>query len=102
MNGKKLGGDNMVNNRFLYTNLLELPNCAGLSDTGKCFWLSINSCQGYSCPFKKTRETQENSIKAVENRLSELDEENQERIARKYYGGKRPWLQSDIKPNTKD
>lgn len=92
MNGKNLGGDNMINNRFSYTNLLELPNCAGLSDTGKCCWLSINSCQGHSCPFKKSRETQDNSTRAVESRLSALDEENQEKIARKYYGGNRPWF----------
>lgn len=87
----------MIYNRFSHTNLLELPNCAGLSDTGKCFWLNIASCQGNECPFKKTREDQSNSIHQVKNRLSELEEFEQEKIAKKYYGGNRSWEKSIIK-----
>ena len=77
--------------RFSNTNLLDLPNCVGLSEAGKCFWLNITSCQGSSCSFQKTNEDKSNSMIQVQNRLSELDEKTQEHISQKYYSGKRPW-----------
>lgn len=89
----------MTLTRFSNSNLLDLPNCAGLSETGKCFWLNISSCQGYTCPFKKTREDQSDSIHQVKNRLSELGEEVQVKISMKYYGGKRPWHQRIYEPH---
>ncbi len=73
--------------------LLELPNCAGLSEAGECYWLNIPACQGESCPFKHTKEERITTLKFIKNRLATLDETTQSNISKKYYGGTQPWNQ---------
>ena len=78
--------------KYSNTELLDYPNCLGLSESGKCMWLSILKCQGYACPFLKTKGAHSTDRKA-QIRLQSLDEEAQCRIAEKYYNGNRPWSQ---------
>lgn len=47
-------GRAMSLSKYSNTELLDYPNCLGLSESGKCMWLSILKCQGYACPFLKT------------------------------------------------
>ena len=79
--------------KFLNTELLNCPDCLALSENGKCFWLSLEQCKGQNCPFMKTEESMHSSAVHAQNRLKALDEKTQERISKKYYGGKRPWNQ---------
>ena len=66
---------------------LKLPDCAGLLENGKCRWLQITGCAGKNCEHYRKASSQ---AKATA-RLCSLDEETQERIAQKYYGGFRTW-----------
>lgn len=66
---------------------LKLPDCAGLLESGKCRWLQITGCAGQNCEHYRKASSQ---AKATA-RLCSLDEETQERIAQKYYGGFRTW-----------
>lgn len=76
-----------------YTNkeMVDYPNCHALTESGKCVWLSLSACRGAGCPFMKTEEDNRNSLEHARARLASLDEATQAHIARKYYGGKRPW-----------
>lgn len=77
--------------RYSNTDLLELPDCGGLLENGKCRWLSVSYCIGAKCSYyKKTNDTEK-----ARTRLQSLDEKMQERISRKYYGGSRPWADTE-------
>lgn len=67
--------------------LVTLPNCDGLRENGTCRWLSVPACIGPKCPFCSSTD----SLEKAYERLCSLDEETQQRIAKKYYGGFRPW-----------
>ena len=73
--------------------LLRLPDCGGLLENGKCRWLNVPSCLGAGCSFYQGFNSQTKS----KMRLRALDDATQERIARKYYGGTRPWLNDNEK-----
>jgi len=83
----------MALNKFSNIELLDCPNCHGLSEHGKCMWLTLSYCKGVDCTFMKIKETYVSSLKKAQERLSTLDEKKQARIAQKYYDGKRPWKQ---------
>ncbi len=76
------------------TELLMLPDCAGLLENGKCKWLRVSGCLGIKCSYYQGT----NSLEKAKRRLRSLDEDTQEHIAKKYYGGYRPWLETNIKP----
>lgn len=75
--------------RNLNLELISLPDCAGLLENGKCSWLNTPKCIGKQCSFHHKKA----SLNKAKERLSSLDEPAQEHIARKYYGGCRPWLE---------
>ncbi|HBN86197.1 MAG TPA: hypothetical protein DDZ89_20430 [Clostridiales bacterium] len=62
-------------------------------ENGKCRWLNVPKCRGTKCSYyQKT-----NSLEKAQDRLRSLDEEVQVRIAKKYYGGFRPWVDTEAK-----
>lgn len=61
-----------------------------LTRKGTCGRLNISHCAGEKCKFLN-REANHTDINVWSSRLSLLSEEEQMKIARKYYGGKRPW-----------
>ncbi|MDD2300537.1 MAG: hypothetical protein PHU69_13000 [Fermentimonas sp.] len=77
--------------RFSNLNWLDLPNCINLSKNGHYSILKISCCQGDTCSFKLTQEEKDAAACKVKEKLSSLDEETQEKIARKYYNDRRPW-----------
>lgn len=77
--------------KYINLDWLDLPNCINLSKYGKCTILNISKCAGEACSFKITQEENEDAKYKVYKRILSLDEEIQEKIARKYYNGKRPW-----------
>jgi hypothetical protein len=79
----------MALTRLSDLNMIDLPDCAGLAENGKCLWLDVPFCLSGACPFKKTEEAWSASLRKAFKRLSELDEHSQERIAAKYFNGKR-------------
>lgn len=81
---------------YKYSNieLIDCPNCIRLTDRGRCTALHVPYCKGKGCPFMKTREQQEEEIKAVYKRIATLEEIKQKRISEKYYNGKRPWRET--------
>lgn len=76
----------MVNlTRYSNLELLKLPDCGGLLENGKCRWLNVQTCIGGECSYHR-------SLAKAYERLRSLDEKMQEHIAKKYYGGSRPWM----------
>lgn len=70
--------------------LLSLPDCRFLNEKGGCERLSFSRCAGEKCTFYSP-EAHSSDLSSRRSRLSRLSEEEQLRIAKKYYGGKRPW-----------
>lgn len=85
----------MTLTRLSNLNWLDLPNCIALSENGQCSLLKISLCQGNTCSFKLTQEEKDAAERKVRKRLSSLDEETQEKIACKYYKGRRPWQECE-------
>lgn len=81
----------MTITKYANMDLLGLPDCAGLTDEGKCRWMTYPACRGRSCKYAKPREA--DALGKVYARLCALDEQTQARISQKYYGGSRPWLE---------
>lgn len=84
----------MTYTRYSNLDFLTLPDCEGLLENGKCSCLDVPACLGKNC---LSYHREDNSEKAF-TRLRSLSEEKQEHISKKYYGGKRPWAQSEAKP----
>ncbi len=76
--------------RFSNVEFLSLPDCNWLLENGKCRRLSTPKCNGEECPYYKKK----SSFFKAQERLCSLDEQTQERIAKKYYSGFRPWAGS--------
>lgn len=74
--------------------LMNTSDCAGMLENGKCRWLQIDACAGENCTYYRKASSQAKA----EARLCSLDEETQESIAKKYYGGFRPWQEDNEKP----
>ena len=71
--------------------LLKLPDCVFLQENGRCSRLNRNFCTGEGCSFL-TSQLKSNEVKSKwATRLSTLSEQQQNRIAKKYYGGTKPW-----------
>lgn len=82
----------MPRNKVYYPpDLSKLPDCIGLSATGKCNRLSMTACLGNECSFKQTSEEEKESIRHSYQHLLNLDNSTQIKIANKYYSGKMPW-----------
>ena len=81
--------------RYSNTELLKLPDCGGLLENGSCRWLDVPKCTGGKCSYCQNLDSSDKALK----RLQTLDEATQERIAQKYYGGSRPWV--DTKANSR-
>jgi hypothetical protein len=79
----------MTSHKYAKMKLLEYPNCSGLTESGKCRWLTCGDCRGPDCSYLKI--SPEDALRKTFLRLASLDEETQVRISRKYYGGSRPW-----------
>lgn len=73
--------------RYSGLRLVDLPDCESLMENGRCGCLNVYECVGRCCSFYRARGTQQQANK----RLCALDEAAQEKIAQKYYHGKRPW-----------
>ncbi|MGN0638858.1 MAG: hypothetical protein ACI4J0_10840 [Huintestinicola sp.] len=70
--------------------MLSLPDCRFLNEKGGCERLSFSRCTGEKCTFFSPGKSG-TDLSGWKSRLSLLSEEEQSRIAKKYYGGKRPW-----------
>lgn len=81
----------MAMGRFSNSDLLGLPNCMGLSRTGRCTWLNCKACMGKECKFKHSEEEYRSSRISTFQRLVSLDDTKQTYIADKYYNGRKPW-----------
>lgn len=81
-----------AHSRFSNMELINYPDCTNLKENGKCICLNVLRCDTKGCAFMKTRKRQEADIKRTYIRLTSLDETTQDRISKKYYCGKRPWL----------
>lgn len=82
--------------RFFNLELLELPDCKGLADNGRCIWLNINACKGEVCAFKRSASEYKSSHINTFQRLASLSSLEQTHIADKYYNGKKPWNEQSI------
>jgi hypothetical protein len=78
-------------NRFSNSELLKLPNCTELTETGRCKLFNTYVCKGDFCRFKKTFEDQKSIDNKTYQRLASLSELQQTYISNKYYSGKKPW-----------
>jgi len=82
------------------TDMLNFPDCISLSERGKCERLNISTCQGKNCTFLRTyRDITEQKLRWAK-RLSDLGEDDQIKIAKKYYSGTMPWRQEQLDKNT--
>ncbi|MBU3142388.1 hypothetical protein [Clostridium sp. CF012] len=81
--------------RYRLPLLKIFPDCSGLSERGRCIWLTISECQGEECTFKRTCKEDFDSIQYAYQRLSSLSSSTQRHIAEKYYGGFMPWNEEE-------
>lgn len=78
-------------NKFSHLSLINMPDCVALSDLKKCSRLTTLVCDKKKCPFKQSNDEETISIQNVYDRISNLDNSTQSRIAKKYYKGAMPW-----------
>lgn len=78
-------------NRFSNLSLINMPDCVALSDLKKCSRLTTLECDKKMCPFKQDIDEETASIQHAYERISNLDDTAQRRIAKKYYKGNMPW-----------
>ncbi len=71
--------------------LLTLPDCLFLQENGRCSRLERNLCVGEECSFLTSRLQADEGKSKWATRLSALSEQKQNEIAKKYYGGAKPW-----------
>ena len=71
--------------------LLRLPDCIFLQENGRCSRLEHSFCVGETCSFLTSHLKSDEGKSKWAVRLSALSEQKQNEIAKKYYGGKRPW-----------
>ena len=69
----------------------ESERCVFLGANGACEKLNQKVCPTGGCSFKVLPEEEEGKRESWAKRLSALDEARQKEIAKKYYGGGRPW-----------
>ena len=71
--------------------LLNMPDCGGLQENGRCRWLNVSLCIGTACSYCGAK----SSLQKAYERLRSLDEKAQDHIAQKHYGGRRPWIETN-------
>ena len=84
------------------TSWQELPDCIYLTERLGCSRLALSGCKGAGCTFCQSREEQDTSRRQAEACLASLDEALQQRIAAKYYCGKRIWLGAGVQKKGED
>ncbi|MDD4767935.1 MAG: hypothetical protein PHF87_10235 [Desulfotomaculaceae bacterium] len=70
---------------------VKLPDSYGLIEKGQCRCTNVANCLGEKCACYHN-----SPIKSFA-RLRSLDEKKQAYIAKKYYGGRRPWTKLEVK-----
>lgn len=65
--------------------------CIWLTDGSVCELMKSCRCHGENCGFRRTVLQNQKSLAEWQSRISSLSEEQQNKIARKYYGGNMPW-----------
>lgn len=70
---------------------LDLPQCIYLSENCKCSILSVRKCRGNECPFRRSELDYKNSQQQWRDHLNAISIEQQNKISREYYGGKKLW-----------
>ena len=65
--------------------------CIYCTKRNDCSVLSVKKCLGEKCSFYETSEENLHSNDAWSKRMNALDSVKQTEIAKKYYGGKKPW-----------
>ena len=65
--------------------------CIHFTGRNGCSVLSVKKCLGEKCSFYETPEEKLASENAWSKRLNTIDAAKQSEIAKKYYGGKKPW-----------
>lgn len=79
-------------NEHIRFELLDCPECIYLSENGKCVHrVGKVKCIGVDCPFRTTARNEKEQELSWKERLCSLSENEQNKIAEKYYGGKMPW-----------
>lgn len=76
-----------------------MENCISLkvaNGNSICTATKYEKCNGKKCPFYRTQEEQETSLKKAYARLRTLDEFSQVIIADTYYCGEMPWKNANI------
>jgi len=76
---------------------LAMPDCIYLTERCKCGILNVRECLKELCSFSQNRADREESQIQWRRRLSEMEEGRQAKIVAVYYGGKRPWKESNGK-----
>jgi len=71
--------------------LLTLPDCIFLQENGRCSRLDRDFCAGEECSFLTSHLQSDEGKSKWATRLSALSEQQQNEIAKKYYGGTKPW-----------
>lgn len=69
----------------------DFLDCSALSERGRCARLTLYTCQGEGCTFRRNHEEDIESLKNAYKRLASLSSYMQIYIAKKYYGGAMPW-----------
>ena len=82
-------------NRFSNLSLINMPDCVALSDLKKCSRLITLECDKNMCPFKQNFDEETESLLNAYDRISNLDDNTQTRIAKRYYQGKMPWKKTE-------
>ncbi len=70
---------------------LDLPQCIYLSENLKCSILNVRKCRGVECPFRCSDSEYKVSQQKWREHLNTISPEQQQKISRAYYGGKKPW-----------
>lgn len=76
---------------------LKYPDCVHLTENCRCSILKVSECIGTKCTFCKTSFEHIKSSGQWNQKMNELQEENQKKIALIYYNGKMPWKPKDRK-----
>lgn len=71
--------------------MTEYPQCIYLSENCQCSILNVSKCRGEKCPFKRSELEYKTSQKQWREHLNSISPEQQKKISREYYGGKKLW-----------
>ena len=69
----------------------ETVECIWLLDDSVCELMKSSRCRGENCTFRRTAVQSQQANAVWQARMASLSEEQQSKIAKKYYGGNMPW-----------